>query len=278
MKKLSREILSACIVGALCACVAKGDGFRIEDGKVVVDSPFDLEIGSPEYAKALGNGVKSHKDVRKDPKTGETVTNWYHSGEAHFAQPYFGAKNAWLSFSGEDKALSRAGLSIGKDGKGFGGALAFDISSADKLARVIGNGFFLYHPIQDLVNLKYIQVISAGLDRVPVDEVRRRGLARVAVLSSVQFDHIREARRCDKEIFIHHIFSKPEQLDELAAMGNAGLSYNYKDLSNVPDGLVAGVHAKGVKMCLRAGDTPDAVARMVALGLDYIPTNVTVPI
>ena len=111
-----------------------------------------------------------------------------------------------------------------------------------------------------------------------LDEVRRRGLARVAVLSSVQFDHVREARKCDKEIFIHHIFSKPEQLDELAAMGNAGLSYNYKDLSAVPDGLVAGVHAKGVKMCLRAGDTPDAVARMVALGLDYIPTNVTVPI
>ena len=111
-----------------------------------------------------------------------------------------------------------------------------------------------------------------------LDEVRRRGLTRVAVLSSVQFDHIREARKCDKEIFIHHIFSKPEQLDELAAMGNAGLSYNYKDLSAVPDGLVAGVHAKGVKMCLRAGDSPDAVARMVALGLDYIPTNVTVPI
>ena len=111
-----------------------------------------------------------------------------------------------------------------------------------------------------------------------LDEVRRRGLARVAVLSSVQFDHIREARRCDKDIFIHHIFSKPEQLDELAAMGNAGLSYNYKDISTVPDGLVERVHAKGVKMCLRAGDTPEAVAKMTALGLDYIPTNVTVPL
>ena len=41
---------------------------------------------------------------------------------------------------------------------------------------VIGNGFFLFHPIQDYGNLKYIQVISAGLDRVPVDEVRRRGI------------------------------------------------------------------------------------------------------
>ena len=111
-----------------------------------------------------------------------------------------------------------------------------------------------------------------------LDEVRRRGLSRVAVLSSVSFDHIRAARRCAKEIFIHHIFSKPEQLDELAAMGNAGLSYNYKDLSTVPDGLVERVHAKGVKMCLRAGDTPEAVAKMTALGLDYIPTNVTVPL
>ena len=121
MKKISREILSACIVGALCACAAKGDGFRIEDGKIVVDSPFDLEIGSPEYAKALGSAVKSDKDVRKNPKTGETVTNWYHFGEASFVRPYFGAKKAC-----EGKTLSSARLSIGEDDKSFAGALAFD--------------------------------------------------------------------------------------------------------------------------------------------------------
>ena len=111
-----------------------------------------------------------------------------------------------------------------------------------------------------------------------LDEVRRRSLAKVAVLSSIQFDHIREARRLDGEIFVHHIFSVPELLDELAAMGGAGLSYDIKDLAAVPDGLVGRVHAKGVKMCLRAGDTPEAVAKMVALGLDYIPTNVTIPL
>ena len=111
-----------------------------------------------------------------------------------------------------------------------------------------------------------------------LEEVRRRGLARVAVLSAISFDHIREARRLDKEIFVHHIFSEPPLLDELAAMGNAGLSYNYKDLAEVPEGLVGRVHAKGVKMCLRAGDTPEAVAKMRELGLDYIPTNVTVPL
>ena len=111
-----------------------------------------------------------------------------------------------------------------------------------------------------------------------LEEVRRRGLANVAVLSSIQFDHIREARRVDREIFVHHIFSEPGLLDELADMGNAGLSYNYKNLAEVPDGLVERVHAKGVKMCLRAGDTPAAVEKMTALGLDYIPTNVTIPL
>ena len=108
--------------------------------------------------------------------------------------------------------------------------------------------------------------------------MRRRGLSKVAVLSSIPFEHIREARRLDKEIFVHHIFSEQELLDELAAMGNAGLSYNCKDPATAPEGLVGRVHAKGVKMCLRAGDTPDAVAKMMAMGLDYIPTNVTVPL
>ena len=111
-----------------------------------------------------------------------------------------------------------------------------------------------------------------------LDEVRRRGLSGVAVLSSIPIEHIREARRLDREVFVHHIFSAPELLDELAGMGNAGLSYDYKDLSAVPAGLVGRVHAKGVKMCLRAGDTPEAVAEMLKMGLDYIPTNVTIPI
>lgn len=46
----------------------------------------------------------------------------------------------------------------------------------DWVEGVIGNGFFLHHPIQDYVNLKYIQVLSAGLDRIPLDEVKRRGV------------------------------------------------------------------------------------------------------
>lgn len=41
---------------------------------------------------------------------------------------------------------------------------------------VICNGLFLYHPIDRFVNLKYIQLTSAGYDRVPVDYVNEHGI------------------------------------------------------------------------------------------------------
>lgn len=39
---------------------------------------------------------------------------------------------------------------------------------------VICNGLFLYHPISRFVNLRYIQLTSAGYDRVPMDEINTR--------------------------------------------------------------------------------------------------------
>lgn len=41
---------------------------------------------------------------------------------------------------------------------------------------IIGNGIFLTHPIEKFANLKYIQLTSAGFDRVPMEEVKRRGI------------------------------------------------------------------------------------------------------
>ena len=37
---------------------------------------------------------------------------------------------------------------------------------------VIGNGLFLSHPIERFTNLKYIQLTSAGVERVPTDHVK----------------------------------------------------------------------------------------------------------
>ncbi len=41
---------------------------------------------------------------------------------------------------------------------------------------VICNGLFLYHDVDRFPNLKAIQLTSAGLDRVPVERIRERGI------------------------------------------------------------------------------------------------------
>ena len=41
---------------------------------------------------------------------------------------------------------------------------------------IICNGFFLYHNIEQLKNLKYIQITSAGYDRVPMDYVKQHNI------------------------------------------------------------------------------------------------------
>lgn len=41
---------------------------------------------------------------------------------------------------------------------------------------VICNGLFLYHSIEKFVNLKYIQLTSTGLDRVPVEYIKERNI------------------------------------------------------------------------------------------------------
>lgn len=41
---------------------------------------------------------------------------------------------------------------------------------------VVCNGLFLWHPIEKFVNLKYIQLTSAGFDRVPMDYVKAHGI------------------------------------------------------------------------------------------------------
>ena len=100
----------------LSGCVS-APKYVIEDGRIVIDSPFDLEIGSAEYAKALGNKVHTSVYADYDPKAKTTTTNWYHSAEANLATPYFGFDRLWLSFKGEEKELDHCSFSAaGKGG------------------------------------------------------------------------------------------------------------------------------------------------------------------
>ena len=41
---------------------------------------------------------------------------------------------------------------------------------------IICNGLFLYHPLSLFTSLRYIQLTSAGYDRVPMEEVKKRGI------------------------------------------------------------------------------------------------------
>lgn len=46
----------------------------------------------------------------------------------------------------------------------------------EEVEGVICNGLFLYHPIEKFKNLKYIQLTSAGFDRVPMDYIEAKGI------------------------------------------------------------------------------------------------------
>lgn len=97
------------------------------------------------------------------------------------------------------------------------------------------------------------------------------------VISSTELEHLRLARRCCAGVFVHHIFSGPEAMEELSGMGPAGVSLNYPELDAFDPRWVDTAHGLGLKLCLRAGDDAQRLARMCALGLDYIPTNCMTP-
>ena len=49
--------------------------------------------------------------------------------------------------------------------------------AATEVDATVCNGLFLSHNIEDFTNLKFIQLTSAGFDRVPVDYIKAKGIA-----------------------------------------------------------------------------------------------------
>lgn len=94
-----------------------------------------------------------------------------------------------------------------------------------------------------------------------------------AVMSSTVLSRLEETRKHTREMFVHWIFAREEQLEQLRSLGNAGLSWNIPNVADCPPEKIRQVQEMGLKVCLRAGDSVDSVQRMLALGLDYIPTN-----
>ena len=94
-------------------CVSAPPAYRIENRKIVLDSPFVLEIGSTEYAQAFGDLIRTSAHANYDPQTKKTTTNFCHNAEAWLATPYFGCERVWLNFKGEEKTLNSCNLSRG---------------------------------------------------------------------------------------------------------------------------------------------------------------------
>ena len=98
----------------------------------------------------------------------------------------------------------------------------------EEVEGVICNGLFLYHPIESFTSLRYVQLTSAGFDRMPMDYAAEKGItvhnARGVysipmaefALSSVlaiykQTDHFRAAqndRRWDKHRGLRELYGK----------------------------------------------------------------------
>ena len=49
-------------------------------------------------------------------------------------------------------------------------------AEAGSIEGIIGNGIFLAHPMGTFSSLRFVQLTSAGFDRVPMDEAARRGI------------------------------------------------------------------------------------------------------
>lgn len=93
------------------------------------------------------------------------------------------------------------------------------------------------------------------------------------VCSSCFLDYIRLARKAAPNVFMHLIFAKEDQIEEMARMGNAGVSWRVDDPLARPVELIQLAKDHNLKVCLRAGDSVAAVETMLELGLDYIPSN-----
>jgi glycerophosphoryl diester phosphodiesterase len=124
-------------------------------------------------------------------------------------------------------------------------------------------------------NIPFIETKDDVVDRV-IWEVRNFDMENYSVISSTKFEHLEEVRRINAKIFIHHIFSNEKYMPKLLSLGHAGMAFNYPDLSLIPEGLIEGVHAGGLRICFRAGDSRESVVQMLNMGVDYIPTNIIV--
>ena len=122
--KNSMMLVCAVSLGiSLCAGVSAS---AAEESAFTVDSPFDLTLGSTNYAVRLGKEVRSNTSASYDLETKVTTTNWSAYGFVCLSTPYHGVKSVSLDFKGEERRLDSYSFSIGGKKRGIGGTLTVD--------------------------------------------------------------------------------------------------------------------------------------------------------
>jgi len=122
-------------------------------------------------------------------------------------------------------------------------------------------------------SIPFVELKTNDVEPV-IQGIRKAGFQDYEVVMSTSvLDRLIETRKLSEEMFVHWIFAREEQLDALACLGNAGLSWNIPDAFACPASKIELAHELGLKVCLRAGDSVETVNHMLALGLDYLPTN-----
>ena len=139
-KWIGGTIAATVLLGSAVTALPCEATYRIEDGEIVLDSPFELEIGSGEYAKAFGDLIRTDAHAIYDPLTKKTTTNFYHYAEARLATPYFGSEKVSLNFKGEEKCLEQCNLEIGRWASNSGKMMSYSEcrETVDKIAADMG--------------------------------------------------------------------------------------------------------------------------------------------
>lgn len=122
-------------------------------------------------------------------------------------------------------------------------------------------------------SIPFIELKTDSVKKV-LSAVRESGLEDEQVVASDStLDRLIEMRRCTKNMFVHWIFGNEDRLEELAGLGFAGMSWKVNDPLAQPVDKIRLSHEAGLKVCLRAADSMEAVSLMLGLGLDYLPSN-----
>ena len=126
-----------------------------------------------------------------------------------------------------------------------------------------------------------------GIIKAMMESIDKYGLKGSCVISSGNLGLLEKYRAAGGKETIHLIFAKPEQIARVKELGNASVSFKYSDLDAQVDLTIEGVHITsfkqlvdhmhdlGIRVCFRAADSADEARKHLALGVDYMPTNVT---